>query len=213
MSVKRILEQLKKEKDPLKYLEKELKKTEDKKLRKEIEKLIEKEKLKNKEERKEKGANEEGIKTRIPSLEQIAASIPRTRAAPTETLENYQSRTRARVMVPGLPSQEGAQKQGSYSENYGSNVKSDYITTKGDFNRQLEVSGLTMRTGFTTTAESKHAIQQKAGGREEYMEARDNLNIEQYSVRGEMIKEDLIGLSPDLKQAKRGRRDIEIYHG
>ena len=45
------------------------------------------------------------------------------------------------------------------------------------------------------------------------MEARDNLNIEQYSVRGEMIKEDLIGLSPDLKQAKRGKREGEIYHG
>ncbi|MEK6856425.1 MAG: hypothetical protein AABX49_00260, partial [Nanoarchaeota archaeon] len=76
MSIKIILEQLKKEKNPLEYLEKELKKTSDKELKKEIEKLIEKEKLKSKKEPENKSA-------KIPSLEQIAMSIPRTRIQET----------------------------------------------------------------------------------------------------------------------------------
>jgi len=45
------------------------------------------------------------------------------------------------------------------------------------------------------------------------MQAGDNLNIQQYNVRENMIKEDLTGLTHDLKQAKRGRRNIEVYHG
>lgn len=133
----------------------------------------------------------------------------------TETIEDYHSRSRARVIIPGLPQQGDttARKQQGYSEDYGSNIKSDYLRTKADFNRSLETSGLISKAGFTTTAESKHAIQQKAGDRREYMESRDNLNIQQYNVREGMIKEDLVGLSSDLKQAKKGRREIGIYHG
>ena len=216
MDIKRILEQLKKEKDPLKYLEKELAKVDNKELKKEIADLIEK--LKNKKEEKtEKKSDDKETKVKIPSLEQIAMSIPRSRPpqVPTERLENYQSRARARIMIPGgLPQQEKTERQQQgYSEDYGSNIKSDYLRTKADFNRSLETSGLTTKAGFTTTAESKHAIQQKAGERREYMESRDNLNIQQYNVREGMIKEDLVGLSSDLKQAKKGRREIGIYHG
>jgi len=213
MSIKRILKQLKKEKDKIKYLERELKKIEDEKLKNEIEKIIEK--LKN-EEKKKSNSDEEKVK--IPSLEQIAMSIPRMSrmsVVQTEKLENYQSKTRARVAMPGAVEQEhgGARKQQGYSENYGSNIKSDYVRTKADFNRELETSGLITKSSFTTTAESKHAIQQKAGNREEYMQTGDNLNIQQYNVRENMIKEDLTGLTHDLKQAKRGRRNIEVYHG
>ena len=211
MDIKGILEQLKKEKDKIKYLEKELKKINDKKLKGEIEKLIEK--LKSDD--KKKPAEE---KIKIPSLEQIASSIPRARMQPvqTERIENYQSRSRARVIVPegaGAVAQQKMARQQGYNDNYGSNIKSDYIMTKADFNRQLETSGLMTRSGFTTTAESKHAIQQKAGDKREYMDDRDNLNIHQYNTRDEMIKENMIGLSSDLKQAKRGRREIEVYHG
>ncbi|MBS3151576.1 hypothetical protein J4443_04310 [Candidatus Woesearchaeota archaeon] len=218
MSIERILEQLKKEKDPLKYLENELdkaRKAGDKKLKNSIAELIEKEKSKNKN-AEEKKAKEEQSKIKIPSLEQIAMSIPRPGLprVPTERLENYQSRTRARIMTPGLPQQEktGRQQQG-YSEDYGSNIRSDYIGTKADFQKSLEASGLTSRAGFTATAESKHAIQQKAGDRGEYIEARNNLNIQEYNVREIMVKENLVGLHPDLKQAKRGRKEIEVYHG
>ncbi len=212
MDIKGILEQLKKEKNKLEYLEKELKKTDDKKLKGEIEKLIEK--LKS--EDKKKPAEE---KIKIPSLEQIASGIPRARnqTVQTESLENYQSRSRARTIlpgiVPGVAAQPKAARQQGYNEDYGSNIKSDYIRTKADFNRQLETSGLVAKSGFATTAESKHVIQQQAGGREEYINARDNLNIHQYNTREGMIKEDVIGLSSDLKQAKKRRREIEIYHG
>ena len=213
MSIKVILEQLKKEKDPVKYLEKELKNTSDKEKKKEIEKLIEKEKLKNKKEEKKESSE---TKARIPSLEQIARSVPRlTAETRTETIEDYHSRSRTRIIVPGLPQQENAaaRNQQGYSEEYGSNIKSDYLRTKAEFNKSLESSGLISKAGFTTTAESKHAIQQKAGDKREYMESRDNLNIQQYNVREGMIKEDLVGLNQDLKQAKRGRREIGIYHG
>lgn len=207
MSIRIILDQLKKEKDPLKYLEKELKKTNDKELKKEIEKLIEKEKSKNKE--------KEQIKAKIPSLEQIAMSLPRLQETRTERLVDYQSRSRSRVILAGVPQQEGQQrKQQGYSEDYGSNIKSDYVTTKADFQKSLESSGLTSRAGFETTTESRHAIQQKAGDRREYIETRNNLNIQQeYSVREEAVKENLAGLNPDLKQAKKGRRIIGVYYG
>ncbi len=214
MSIERILEQLKKEKDPLRYLEKELKKASDNKLRKDIAGLIEKLKNKNavKENKEEK--EQPKVKVKIPSLEQIARSIPRLQETRTETKENYQSGARTRIITPGLlPQQEEAPRQQGYSEDYGSNIKSDYIRTKADFQKSLETSGLTAKAGFATTAESKHAIQQKAGDRREYMEARDNLNIQQYNIRDEMIKEDMTGLHPDLKQAKRGRKEIEVYHG
>lgn len=215
MSIERILEQLKKEKDSLKYLEKELKKASDNKLKKDIELLIEKEKLKNKKEKSEKNSEDKEAKIKIPSLEQIARSIPRMPETRTETIENYQSRARTRIIIPGLPQQQDqtARQQQGYSEDYGSNIKSDYIRTKADFNMSLETSGLTTKAGFTTTAESKQAIQQRAGERREYIEARDNLNIQQYNVREGIMKEDLTGLPSDLKQAKRGRREIGVYHG
>ena len=215
MNIKELRKKLEKEKNSEKFLKDLLKKTEDKELKKYIEELIEKEKLEEKkEEKSEKNLDDKETKIKIPSLEQIARSIPRMPETRTETIENYQSRARTRVIIPGLPQQENtAGRQQGYSEDYGSNIKSDYLRTKADFNRSLETSGLTTKAGFTTTAESKHAIQQKAGGRREYMEARDNLNIQQYNVREGMIKEDVVGLSHDLKQAKRGRREIEVYHG
>ena len=133
-------------------------------------------------------------------------SIPRPGLprVPTERLENYQSRTRARIMTPGLPQQEktGRQQQG-YSEDYGSNIRSDYIGTKADFQKSLEASGLTSRAGFTATAESKHAIQQKAGDRGEYIEARNNLNIQEYNVRGIKVKEKLIRVESDIKKQQK----------
>lgn len=209
MGIKKILEQLKKEKNKLDYLEKELKKSEDKKLKKEINELIEK--LKKQEEKKDDSEEE---KVKIPSLEQIAMSVPRMQAVQTERVENYQSRaSRRRAEIPNLPQTEETRREASYGNGYGSNIKSDYTRTKADFNRELETAGLTTRSGFTTTAESKHAIQQRAGERRDYIEARDNLNMQQYNVREGMIKEDLTGLTPDLKQAKRGRREIEVYHG
>ncbi|MBI2507973.1 hypothetical protein HYV89_03395 [Candidatus Woesearchaeota archaeon] len=212
MPMKKILEQLKKEKDKIKYLEKELKKTEDKNIKKEIENLIEKLKKEGKE-----NGNGENEKIKAPSLEQIAMSIPRMRTAPTEALElqNYQPRSRMRVATP-MPAETGQAQRGrtqGYNDSYGSNIKSEYIRTKADFNSQLEASGLIAKSGFTTTAESKHAIQQRAGDRKEYIQAGDNLNIQQYNIREEMIKEDVTGLSHDLKQAKRGRKEIGVYHG
>ena len=213
MSIKIILEQLKKEKNPLEYLEKELKKTSDKELKKEIEKLIEIEKLKSKKEPENKSA-------KIPSLEQIAMSIPRTRIQETKTerLVDYQSRTR--IITPGssipqsnLQAEQGKNRQQSYSEDYGSNIKADYITTKSEFQRSLETSGLTTKAGFTTTAESKQAIQQRAGDRKDYIDTRDNLNMQQYNLRDEMVKEDLTGLTQDLKQARMRKKEIGVYHG
>ncbi len=217
MSIRVILEQLKKEKNPLEYLEKELKKTNDKELKKEIEKLIDKEKKSKKPEGKK---SEIKTASNIPSLEHIAMSIPRARLPETSTerLVDYQSRARSTIPTSNLPqsplqSEQQKSRQRGYSEDYGSNIKADYITTKSEFQRSLETSGLTTKAGFTTTAESKHAIQQRAGERKDYMDARDNLNMQQYSLRDEMVKEDLTGLSSDLKQAKRGRSEIKSYHG
>ncbi|MEK6856651.1 MAG: hypothetical protein AABX49_01405, partial [Nanoarchaeota archaeon] len=155
-----------------------------------------------------------------PSLEQIAMSIPRTRIQETKTerLVDYQSRTR--IITPGsnipqsnLQAEQGKNRQQSYSEDYGSNIKADYITTKSEFQRSLETSGLTTKAGFTTTAESKHAIQQRAGERKDYMDTRDNLNMQQYNLRDEMVKEDLTGLTQDLKQARMRKKEIGVYHG
>lgn len=210
MDIKEILKQLEKEKDPLKYLQKLKREIKDKKILIELEKLIEKFSRKEKEGKKSEA--------KIPSLEQIAQSISiPSRMAPTETIQlrDYQSRSRMRVAA--APAQVPATQQTTqrgYNDDYGANVKSDYIMTKGDFSSKLETSGLTTRTGFITTAESKEAIRRQAGDRKEYMEA-DNFSVNQYSEREEFIQhqERMEVMSFDQRQARKGKKEIQTYHG
>src|SRR3989344_1154606 len=167
MDIKEVLKQLEKEKDPLKYLQKLKKEVKDKKILEELEKLIEK--LVEKSSKKKKGGKKSEAK--IPSLEHIAASISiPSQRVPTETikLQDYQPRSRMRVAaMPAQTPAQGASRQQGYNDDYGSNVKSDYIRTRADFSNKLETSGLTSKTGFTTTAESKEAIRRQAGDRKE----------------------------------------------
>lgn len=196
MNLQDILKQLEKEKDPLKYLQDLLKKIQDKKLKQEIEKLIEK--LKKDAEKKEAPH----------SLEQVVQNIsPRTQRVETESLENYASRTITRVRIPTPIFQQEEKKP---KEDYGSNIKSDYITSNSEFTRSLKNSGLISRTGFTSTAETKDAVRERSQDKNYNLDREETISY--HNETDFQMREDLTGLTSDLKETHKKRKGIQQYH-
>ena len=195
MKLKNILEHLKKEKHPLKYLQELLKRTENKNLKEDIKDLIEKYK--------------EGKKAREKkpslSLEQAVSFLPQE--TKTEKIEDYHHpRTGRTVDVRDIPSTDTEPRN---NEKYGSNIKGDYLSTGSDLRKSLENKGLVSKTGFTTTAESKEVIKQEYGSRD-YDER--NEQFETYSERDQRMQENLTGMTEDLRESKRKKHRMEIYH-
>ena len=197
MKLKDILEHLKKEKNPLKYLQELLKRTEDKNLKEDIKDLIEE----YKEEEKEKKAR--GKKPSL-SLEQAVSFVPQE--IRTEKLEDYHPRTGRTVDVRDIPSTDTEPRN---NEKYGSNIKGDYLSTGSDLRKSLENKGLVSKTGFTTTAESKEVIKQEYGSRD-YDERNEQFGT--YNERDQRMQENLTGMTEDLRGSKRKKHRMEIYH-
>lgn len=193
MKLEDIQKQLLKQKDPLAYLEKLLKKTKDKKLIDEIKKLIEKLKTLQKQELpKQKLENIIRYAPRIPIEEEEPTRIQRTtitRALPSIALE-----------VP--------EKQ---QEDYGINPKkADYDISTEKIRHNLQESHLISEHGFTSSTETRNLIDQKMG--EYHIQ-----ETKQYSFREqpdlaqfEHVQHDTTGLTSIEKEILKKKKKPEL---
>ena len=195
MELKEILEQLKKEKDPLRYLKELLKKIKDRNLKLEIEKLIEK--LEKKEAPRSLESAVESVSFKAPAVE-------------TETFEKYNpSRRLERASSLNISRDTDEKKP---SESYGSNIKTSYIRNESEFRSNLESSGLISRTSFNTTAEAKEAIRQKGSDLTGNYDIKEE-KIQYHSERDSFSRNDNVFGGFDLKESHKKKKNMGFYNG
>ena len=198
MKLEDILTQLKKEKDPLKYLKSLLKEIKDEKLKKEIEKLL-------------KTYEEKSSKPQSQSLESAVQStsirLPRVE---TETFETYSPSRRRERISTSFPGQ--SQENNVKSESYGSSVKTDYMRNEFEVRQNLETSGLITRSSFNTTSEAKEAIRQKGSiPGKDYNIAEREERIQYSHGMDSFMQEDASGPF-DLRESHKKRKNSGVYH-
>ncbi len=176
MELKDIKKKLVKQKDPLKYLEKLLKKTKDKKLIEEIEKLIERLKSLQKN-----------------NLENIVKYAPRVEIEEEPRIERA-SVTRA--TIPSIALQVDEKKQEDYGIKPG---KADYDLTTEKVKHNLQESHLITEHGFTSGAETRQIVDQKMG---EYSTEKQFTEEQPKYQRFEHIQENKTGFTALEKEIK-----------
>lgn len=185
MKIEDIKKQLKKEKNPLKYLQDLIKKTKDKKLKEQIEKLLEE------------------LKKPKKNLEDVVRRAHRLELKEEEIEERPRTDIRA--------SQNIALNVERRNEDYGIRVgKGDYSLGVEKLRKDLETSQQTVRDGFLANTETQGLFDRKAG--EYNIEQRKSYQNErgvEYR-KEEFIRENINGLTSIEKEIKKKKKEKNL---